>query len=368
MTMSSNRRNIYQSLIATVVIILVSTTANIQMALGLSSSSSSSSTATAIASVVPFPHQKIALITGSNKGIGLEIARKLLQSQTRTNTDGNDNKNGAFICILGCRNEELGRAAVEQLKSETETEGNNKSDNNIDFVKIDLQDIDSIQMAAKNIEEKYGRCDVLINNAAVCFNDPTLYGTVPNTPFDKQAEITVSTNFFGTLALTKAMLPLLQKATAVSSLPSRIINITSSAGRLSILPSQERRAAFSSNTLTMEALEGYMKEFVNDAKCGTHREKGWPNTGYGVSKVGIIAMSQILARQYKYNNNNNCSPIMVNSVDPGYCATDQNNHQGYIPAEQGAETPYLLATIVQGESKQELLTGRHWYQQQQIKW
>jgi carbonyl reductase 1 len=281
--------------------------------------------------------QKISLITGSNKGIGLEIARTIGAEKLQ-----DDDKKNAFLCILGCRNEKLGREAVKRLESEGM---------DADFVRIDLEDAESIQSAAAYIEKSYGRCDVLINNAAVCFNDPTLYGKTSHTPFDKQADITVRTNFFGTLSLTRAMLPLLEQSDS-----PRIINIASSAGRLSILPSRQRRDAFSSETLDMQELEGFMREFVHAAKEGTHRDQGWPNTGYGVSKVGIIAMTKILAREYP--------KFMVNSVDPGYCATDQNNNQGHIPAERGAIAPYMLATLKEPQH----FSGLHWYEAQAIKW
>jgi len=277
--------------------------------------------------------KRIALVTGSNKGIGLEIAKKIGAEKT-------DDEN-AFLCILGCRNKELGLQAAEQLKSEGM---------DVDFVRIDLEDVDSIESATKYIKEKYGCCDVLVNNAAVCFNDPTLYGKVPHTPFDEQADITVRTNFFGTLSLTKKMLPLLEKSDS-----PRIINIASSAGRLAILPSQQRREAFSSDTVTMENLEEFMMDFIEAAKEGNHSEKGWPNTGYGVSKVGIISMTKILARENPR--------FMVNSVDPGYCATDQNNNQGFIPVGRGAITPHLLATI-----KEPFFSGAHWYEEQEIEW
>ena len=63
----------------------------------------------------------------------------------------------------------------------------------------------------------------------------------------------------------------------------------------------------------MQPLEGYMKEFVVDAQDGSHAAKGWPNTRYGVAKVGVIAMTKVTARENP--------KVMVNSVDPGYCAT-----------------------------------------------
>lgn len=322
--------------------------------------------ASALSSQQPlYPNRKIALVTGSNKGIGYEIAKKLL-----SHDDGD-----AFVCILGCRNEALGRASADKLVSETKNSC-------ADVVKIDLMDHDSITKAAEYIQATYGRCDVLINNAAVCYNDPTLYGAVSHTPFAQQAETTIATNFFGTLALTRAMLPLLHQSGADNSNTStpRIINIASSAGRLSIIPSNEKKAALSSESLTFGDLESLMKDFVQAAKKGKHSSEGWPNTGYGVSKVGIIAMTKILAQQHcgKESNSDSDSTttsvrrLMVNSVDPGYCATDQNNNQGVIPAERGAVTPYLLATLNDnGDSDSDSnngFTGKHWYQEREIEW
>eukprot|EP00534_Pseudo-nitzschia_fraudulenta_P015769 CAMPEP_0201236624 /NCGR_PEP_ID=MMETSP0852-20130820/8044_1 /ASSEMBLY_ACC=CAM_ASM_000632 /TAXON_ID=183588 /ORGANISM="Pseudo-nitzschia fraudulenta, Strain WWA7" /LENGTH=177 /DNA_ID=CAMNT_0047530609 /DNA_START=43 /DNA_END=576 /DNA_ORIENTATION=+ len=177
----------------------------------------------------------------------------------------------------------------------------------------------------------------------------------------------MKTNFFGTLALTKAMMPLLLKERdgegAVGAVVPRIINIASSAGRLAILPSEERRAAFSSESLTLETLESYANDFVGAAREGTHSSGGWPNTGYGVSKAAIIAMTKVLARRHR-------GEVVANSVDPGYCATDQNDHQGFLPAERGAITPYLLATLPADEAstRAEEFTGKHWYQEREIEW
>ena len=282
-----------------------------------------------------FSNRKIALVTGANKGIGYQIAKNLLSHKSKEDEQ-------AFCVLLGCRDKALGDKAAEKLSKETQNQA-------VDVVQIDLMDHDTIDRAKNYIQDTYGRCDVLINNAAVCYNDPTLYGKVPHTGFAEQAKITVKTNFFGSLGLTRQLLPLLEKSTS-----PRIINIASSAGRLSILPSEERQTNFSSENLTLEELEIFMNDFVAAAQEGTHREQGWPNTGYGVSKVGIIAMTKILARTHP--------TILVNSVDPGYCATEQNNNQGVIPAERGAVTPYLLATL------EEEFTSKHWYQEQEIAW
>ena len=67
-------------------------------------------------------------------------------------------------------------------------------------------------------------------------------------------------------------------------------------------------------------------------------------------------MTKVMARQYP--------GIMINSVDPGYCATDQKNNQGILPAGRGALTPFLLATI----PADKFVTSKHFFQEQEIEW
>ena len=209
---------------------------------------------------------------------------------------------------------------------------------------------------------------MLVNNAAIRFNNPTLYGRVEYTPFEWQADVTVKTNYFGMLDATRSFLPLLKRP------PSpRIINVASAAGRLTILRSQTLVDAFTSEELTMPELSKLTTQFVKDANDGTHAEQGWPNTCYGLSKVGVIAMLWVLARQHP--------EMMINSVDPGYCKTDQNNDQGVVDPADGAYTPYLLARMereneggggVEGENKSLAVTrvdlGLHFYQGSKMPW
>jgi carbonyl reductase 1 len=267
---------------------------------------------------------RIALVTGANKGIGKEIARKLVNDANVTT-------------VLACRTG--GEEAAAELGCK--------------HVYLDLTNDKSIHKAREYIEQEFGRLDILINNAAICFNDPTLFGRVPYTPFEKQAEITIRTNYFGTYQVTKEMLPLLE----ASSSP-RIVNIASYAGRLSILKSRALMDAFTAPNLTEMEIQGYMNDFVKAVETGVHAQQGWPNTCYGMSKLGVIALTRVLSRDFP--------GIMVNSVDPGYCATDQNNHQGTQPAERGAVTPFLLATL--DESKTDLVTGKHWMDEHEISW
>jgi carbonyl reductase 1 len=226
-----------------------------------------------LAAIEPKTGSKVALITGSNKGIGKEIARKLAATPDMT-------------VILGCRNLELGAAAAKELAA---CAWPPPKQADVAVQRIDLADLATIEAARDAIASEYGRLDVLVNNAAICFNDPTLYGRTRYTPFEQQASITLQTNFFGTLALTRAMLPLLR-----ASPSPRIINVASAAGRLR--GSAEKIAALTSPTLSLTNLEAIMCSFVSDAEAGMHQARGWPNTCYGVSKMGLIAMSRGLLR------------------------------------------------------------------------
>ena len=235
-----------------------------------------------MASVVSTP-RRVAVVTGGNKGIGKEIVRKL-----STVPD--------LITILGSRDLALGVAAAKELASD--------GCMNIICHQLDITDQDSINKLRLFLSRDFGKLDILINNAAICYNDPTLYGKVPYTSFQQQVQPTINVNFFGTLRMTQVMLPLLK-----SSSSPRIINVASAAGRLSILNSQQKLATFTSSNLQVSDLEEQMLAFVRDVENGSHRENGWPNTCYGMSKLAIIALTKVLARDDPM--------IAVNSVDPG---------------------------------------------------
>ena len=284
-------------------------------------------TLTTITRTLAMGGPRVALVTGGNKGIGFEIAKGLAKD---------------FTVVLGCRDVTLGNAAAEDLRA------NHGLDVSVEHV--DLTEPGTWESCVASSTATYGRLDVLVNNGAICYNDPTLFGKVEHTPFDKQAEITIRTNFFGTLGLTRACLPLLW-----ASESPRVINLASHAGHLSIIKSPDLRATVSADNLDMGALEQLMRDFVAEAEAGTHAAAGWPNTGYGVSKVGVIAMTRILARDVPR--------IAFNAVDPGYCATDQNANRGHDPASLGAETSILLA------GSPEPASGRFFAQDQsEVEW
>lgn len=270
-------------------------------------------------------HQKVALVTGGNKGIGYHIAKKLGDPVNNIKT------------IIGCRNSDLGIAAAESLRA---------AGCDVVFKQLDITDESSIKNLCTSITEEYGRLDILVNNAAIAFkgSDPT--------PFKEQAEPTINVNFFSTLHVTNAMLPLLRK----SSSP-RIVNVASMSGHLRIIPSEKRKAMFTSSLLKVHELESLMHQFVSDVQRGVHSNNGWPNTCYGTSKLGLIALTKVLAREEP--------SIMVNACCPGYCDTDMTSGKGPRSAEHGARTPAMLALLPENGKKQ---SGKFFSDEREEEW
>ena len=141
----------------------------------------------------------IALVTGANKGIGLETARQF----------------GArgFTVLAGARDEERGLAAEHELRAD-----------GVDarFVSLDVTLDASVREAADWIEREYGRLDILVNNAGIARGNPP-----SQTDLDVMHEV-YEVNVFGVIRVTNAMLPLVRRAPA-----ARIVNVSSEVGSIS---------------------------------------------------------------------------------------------------------------------------------------
>jgi NAD(P)-dependent dehydrogenase (short-subunit alcohol dehydrogenase family) len=219
---------------------------------------------------------KIALITGANKGIGLEIARQL-------GTQG-------ITVLLGVRDENRGREAAQKLQAE-------QIDAHV--VQLDVTNQDTIDAAASSIESEFGKLDILVNNAGIAID------SVPPSQLDIEVlRRTYEINVFGVFAVTKAMLPLLRKSDA-----GRIVNMSSGLGSLA----QNSDPNYEYAQVKLLA--------------------------YNSSKTALNAMTVQFAHELKD------TPIKVNSADPGYVATDINQHRGIRTVQQGATAPVRLATL-----------------------
>lgn len=149
----------------------------------------------------PAVDNQVALITGANKGIGLEIARQLGRR--------------GIIVLIGARDAARGREAADGLRSEGIS---------AHFVQLDVTSQPTIAQAPRRIAAEFGRLDILVNNAGIFIDDAR--------PSELDMEVlhrTYETNVFGPVAVTKALLPLLRRSPA-----GRIVNMSSSLGSLTL--------------------------------------------------------------------------------------------------------------------------------------
>ncbi|OXB68625.1 hypothetical protein ASZ78_014272 [Callipepla squamata] len=215
----------------------------------------------------------VAVVTGSNKGIGLAIVRDLC-------------KQFQGDVYLTSRDPGRGQEAVAKLREE----GLHPL-----FHQLDIDDLQSIRALRDFLKEKYGGLNVLINNAGIAFK-------------------------------------------------GRVVNVSSMVS-ISALGncSQELQKKFRSDTITEDELVELMTKFVQDTKKSVHDKEGWPNTAYGVSKIGVTVLSRIQARIL--NEKRKGDHILLNACCPGWVRTDMAGPKATKSPEEGADTPVYLALL-----------------------
>jgi NAD(P)-dependent dehydrogenase (short-subunit alcohol dehydrogenase family) len=229
--------------------------------------------------------KRVALVTGANKGIGLQIAKDLA-------------KHG-LVVLVGSRNIASGAAAAKSVGEGAHA------------IQLDVTDQASITAAAERIRKEFGRLDVLVNNAGIAFAgkpgvpfEERLKSNIPSSASIDDVRRIFETNVFGVMAVTQAMLPLLREAPA-----GRIVNMGSSSGSL----------ALNSNP--------------------DHKHRQMFGAAYSPSKTALHAVSLAFAIELEKTN------IKVNIASPGFTATDLNDFRGTRTVEQGAREAVRLALI-----------------------
>jgi NAD(P)-dependent dehydrogenase (short-subunit alcohol dehydrogenase family) len=202
--------------------------------------------------------KKIALITGGNKGIGLETARQL-------------GKLGILV-LVGARDLAKGEAAVAELK---------KDGVDARAVKLDVDNPSDYAAVAKLIEKDFGRLDILINNAGIFLDGRTKNET--STTSQEILRKTFDTNFFAVVGLTQALLPLLRK-----SLGGRIVNLSSILGSLTLhatpgSPVYEAKTfAYDASKAALNAFTVHLAHELKDTKIKVNSaHPGWVKTEMG---------------------------------------------------------------------------------------
>jgi NAD(P)-dependent dehydrogenase (short-subunit alcohol dehydrogenase family) len=197
-----------------------------------------------------------------------------------------------YHVFITARDANKGKEAVQKLKAEGLA--------NTTFVQMDVTDAASIKAAYDSVTAQVTELDVLINNAGISGGLPQPASAFPA---EKVLEV-FQTNFFGVIQVTQAFLPLLKLSTA-----PRIVNVTSGLG-----------------SLTNHSDEKWAYYAVKSA-------------AYGPSKTALNAYTVVLAHELKHLG------FKVNAVDPGYTATDFNNHRGYKTVAAAAAPIVHFATI-----------------------
>ena len=220
--------------------------------------------------------QTIALVTGANKGIGHEIAAGL----------------GAlgWSVGVGARDDRRRDEAVAKLRA---------GGADVFGVPLDVTDDESVAAAARLIEDRAGRLDVLVNNAGVTGGPPQ----EPTLVAPQTVRTAVEVNVIGVIRVTNAMLPLLRRSAS-----PRIVNMSSSVG-----------------SLTLQTTPG----------AGT----GPISAAYSPSKTFLNAVTVQYAKELAGTN------ILINAGCPGFTATDLNGFRGTRTPEQGAAIAVHLAPL-----------------------
>ncbi|XP_047157367.1 (+)-neomenthol dehydrogenase-like [Vigna umbellata] len=279
--------------------------------------------------------ERYAVVTGANKGIGLEIVRQLASEGIKV--------------VLTARNEERGLQALETLKA-------SGLSHLLLFHQLDVAHDASVAAFADFIKSKFGKLDILVNNAGingVVIEDRDLItavivnrGVIPDeeatravTQTYELAEECLQINYYGAKITTESLMPLLQ----LSDSP-RIVNVSSTLGQLESFPKESwaRGVLCDGEKLTEEKVDEIVKKFLSDYKEGSLESKGWPRYlgAYIVSKAAMNGYTRILAKKHP--------SFCINSVCPGYVKTDITSNTGFLTVEEGAASPVKLALLPNG--------------------
>ncbi|XP_066320571.1 salutaridine reductase-like [Miscanthus floridulus] len=274
---------------------------------------------------------RVAVVTGGNRGIGLEICRQLASNDV--------------LVVLTARDENKGSQAVEELQS--------SGLSGVIFHRLDVADRSSITQLAEFVKARFGKLDVLVNNAAVggttidpdrlkelqkqdpkedirTFADGYMGSLQQSYELAKEC---LEINFNGTKDVTDCLIPLL-----LLSKSGRVVNVSSQVAQLKFMSNEGVIKVLSDiDNLSEAKLDEVMSLFLADFKDGILAARGWfpVVSAYAVSKTLVNAHSRLLAKRHP--------SLVVCCVNPGFVRTGMNYGMGLFSAEEGATAPVALA-------------------------
>ena len=244
--------------------------------------------------------KRVAVVTGGNRGIGLEIGKQLAAR--------------GLTVVLGSRDEAAGKAAAASLGGDVTSRP------------LDVTRDDSIEALAAWLGATFGGLDVLVNNAGIAMDG-----------FDARvARETIAVNFTGVVRVTDRLLPLMRPG-------GRVVNVTSGLGDTGDLPAA-LRDRLHADALGRDVLFALMRDFVDGVAAGNHTALGWPSSAYRVSKMGLNAFTHILGRELADDPRG----ILANAACPGWVKTRMGGQSAPRSLEQGASGIVWAATLGPG--------------------
>ena len=230
-----------------------------------------------------------AVVTGANRGLGLETCRQLAQRGMRV--------------VLTSRDATKGQRAADPLRAQ-----------GLEVVTrpLEVTDRASVVSLAETLRQEFGQIEVLINNAGIALEG-----------FNAEvARRTLAVNCFGVITVVDHLFPLL-------SPHGRIVMVSSGMGQVAGL-TPALQAKFLDPTMTRARLVDLMHTFVRDVEAGQHTQCGWPSNAYRISKAGLNAFTRLLARELAN------TAIRINAVCPGWVRTDMGGRGAPRSVEEGA--------------------------------